>query len=106
MASRVFFLATLRAGKDPDEYDRFLREVDYPLTTSLLPVTSYRATRIEGRVLSGGTPTYQYIDVIDVEDIEEYRAALRNPTAQVQRLLEQVDAWIADATDLYGTQVA
>jgi hypothetical protein len=105
MANRVFFLTTLKAGKDPDEYDRFLRDVDYPSTSSLLPVTSYRATRIEGRVLSSGASEYQYIDVIDVEDIERYRAALLNPTVEVRRLLEQVESWIADATDLYGSQI-
>jgi hypothetical protein len=105
MTKRVFFLTTLKAGKDPDEYDRFLREVDYPLTSSLLPVTSYRATRIEGRVLGTGAPAYRYVDVIDVEDIERYRAALLDPTAEVRRLLEQVDAWVADATDLYGAEV-
>jgi hypothetical protein len=106
MANRVFFLTTLKAGKDPAEYDRFLREVDYPLTLNALPVDSYRATRIEGRVLGTGAAKYQYIDVIDVEDIEQYRAALLNPTADVRRLLEQVDTWIAEYTDLYGTQIA
>src|SRR5205814_8506329 len=103
--SRVFFLVTLKRGQDPVAYERFLREVDYPLTASLLPVRAYRATRVDGRLFGGGSPPYQFLDVIDVEDVAAYRAALESPTPEVRSLLDRVAEWVEESVALYGEVV-
>ena len=106
MRKRVFFLTTLKEGKSPEEYERFIREVDYPLTARLLPVSHYEVARVEGRVVGDGAALYQYIDVIDVEDIDRYREALASPTAELRNLLDQVESWIASAEDLFGSSLS
>ena len=39
MKKRVVFLTQLKVDTDVDAYERFLREVDYPRTQELLPVS-------------------------------------------------------------------
>jgi len=102
MKQRVFFLTHLREGVDPDEYERFLREVDYPKTQELLPVSYYRATRIEGRAISEGDSPYSYIEVLDIDDFETYKAAFSEP--DVAELAAQVFSYVDQKTaiDLRG----
>lgn len=105
MQRRVFFLTRLKPGKDPDEYERFLREYDYPQSKKLLPIVEYKATRIEGRALSEGDVPCQYIEVIDVSDLDAYRAAIASPTPEVQELFDRVMEWLDSYTDLVGPVV-
>jgi uncharacterized protein (TIGR02118 family) len=102
MKTRVFFLTHLREGVDPDEYERFLREIDYPRTLELLPVSYYRATRIEGRAISEGDSPYAYIEVLDIDDFDAYKAAFAEP--EVAELAAQVFSYVDQRTaiDLRG----
>ena len=63
MKKRVIFLTQLKADADVDAYERFLREVDYPRTQELLPVSYYWATRIEGKVIGEAVLLFQYVEV-------------------------------------------
>ena len=100
MRKRVFFLTQLKPETSPDAYERFLRDVDYPLTLELLPVSSYRATRIEEKVIGEGESPYQYIEVLDIEDYDGYLKAFENPSPQVADLIEQVFSHVDDKTAL------
>ncbi|MCW3006102.1 MAG: hypothetical protein JWP17_728 [Solirubrobacterales bacterium] len=104
MKRRVFFLTHLRPGVDPQEYEQFLRDVDYPRTKELLPVSSYQATRIEGRAVSEGDAPYAYIEILDIDDVEGYRTAFANPTPEIAELIQQVFSYVDDksAIDLIG----
>lgn len=107
MKRRVFFLTKLREGADQAEYERFLRDVDYPRSKELLPVSSYLATRIQGRAVSEGEAPYEYIEVLDVDDFDAYLAAFANPSPEVAELIEQVFSYVDQKTavDLYGEVV-
>lgn len=100
MKRRVFFLTQLKDGVDPDDYEQFLREVDYPRTQDLLPVSYYRATRIEGKVIGEGLSPYQYIEVLDIDDYDAYTAAFANPSPEVQELIGLVFSHVDDKTAL------
>jgi uncharacterized protein (TIGR02118 family) len=97
---RVFFLTQLKSDVDPDEYERFLREVDYPLTQELLPVSYYRATRIEGQAIGDDPSPYHYIEVLDVDDYDAYLAAFQSPSPEVADLIAQVFSYVDDRTAL------
>jgi hypothetical protein len=101
---RVFFLTRLRPEADQAEYEQFLRDVDYPRSKELLPVSSYLATRIEGRAVSDGDVPYQYVEVLDIDDYDAYLAAFANPSPAVAELIEQVFSYVDQKTavDLYG----
>ena len=98
MKKRVFFLTQLKPDADRDAYERFLREVDYPKALELLPVSYYRATRIEGKVIGEGEPPFQYIEVLDVDDYDAYRAAFASPSPEIAELIEQVFSYVDDRT--------
>jgi hypothetical protein len=104
MKRRVFFLTHLRPGVDPAEYEKFLVEYDYPKTMELLPVSAYKATRIEGRAVSEGDVPYAYIEVLDIDDLEGYRTAFGNPSPEIAELIEKVFSYVDDkrALDLMG----
>jgi hypothetical protein len=97
---RVFFMTHLREGKSPEEYERFLREVDYPLTLELLPVSYYRATRLEGDLSSPDGASYSYIEVLDIEDWEAYTQAFASPSPEVADLIQQVFSFVDDRSYL------
>jgi hypothetical protein len=107
MKQRVFFLTRLRADADRDAYERFLREFDYPTTQRILPVSSYRATRLEGSIMGEGGPQWDYIEVIDVDDFDAYREAFANPSPEVQELIDGVFGHIDErqAIAVHGTVV-
>jgi hypothetical protein len=94
MRRRVFFLSHLREGVDPEEYERFLRDYDYPKTLELLPVSSYRATRIIGRAVSEGDVPYAYIEVLDIDDYDGYLKAFADPTPEIAELIERVFSFV------------
>jgi hypothetical protein len=100
MRKRVFFLTQLKPETSPDAYERFLRDVDYPLTLELLPVSYYRATRIEAKVIGEGEPPYQYIEVLDIEDYDAYLNAFANPSPRIADLIGQVFSHVDDKTAL------
>lgn len=65
----------------------------------------YRASRVEGPILGSGATPCQYIDVIDVDDIDRYRALLANPSGPLGDLIDQVEDWVGDSVGLYGSVI-
>ena len=57
MAQRVFFLNRLREGVAPEDYERWIREVDYPLARSLETIRSYVVTGSTAPSTAGRHPT-------------------------------------------------
>lgn len=67
----VFVLASLRPGVDPDEYERYVREVDYPTSVKLTSIVSYRTHRLfEAPPIAGGP--WQYVERIEITDRAAY----------------------------------
>jgi hypothetical protein len=100
MKRRVFFLTQLKSGVDAQDYERFLRDVDYPRTQELLPVSYYQATRIEGKAIGEGASPFEYIEVLDIDDYDAYLAAFQNPSPEVAELIAQVFSYVDDRTAL------
>ena len=44
----VFFLNKLRDGASADDYERWIREVDYPTARALPQIKSYIVAKIDG----------------------------------------------------------
>ncbi|WP_342734487.1 hypothetical protein [Bradyrhizobium sp. B117] len=75
MTTVVYVLTALKPGVDPDEYERFEREVDYPFTAKLKTIISYRIHRLTEPVPFDGGP-WDYIERIEVTDRAVYEAEL------------------------------
>ncbi len=80
----VFFLARLKPGVDPAKYERFVREVDYPTARTFPSIISYTNHRLTGPFRKADVH-YDYLEVIQVSDLEAYRADLNFPAAQKLR---------------------
>jgi hypothetical protein len=102
MAQRVFFLNTLREGVDPADYERFVREVDYPFARGLPTIRSYVVTRLDG-LFDGGQAPHDYLEVVEITELEAYRKSLDpsgNP--KVQRFFDEWSSFVGESLVVYG----
>jgi hypothetical protein len=101
MAQRVFFLNNLKPGVDPGAYEAWIRERDYPVARKQDAISSYVVTRIDGAVSEGDESPYQYLEVIEITDIEAYRAGLKgNP--EFELLLSEWSEYVGESVMVYG----
>jgi hypothetical protein len=101
MAQRVFFLNTLKEEVDPAAYEEWVREVDYPVARRQPAIRSYVVTRIDGHVTEGGELPCQYLEVIEVTSIEEYRASLEG-NEELEALLREWATYVGRSVAVYG----
>lgn len=103
MTTHVFFLNTLRPDADAAEYERWLREVDYPTARSLAAIRSYHVVRVDGPLREAGVPC-DYVEVVEIDDLAEYRRGLAALPGR-QQFIEQLHSFVADAAAFHGTVV-
>jgi hypothetical protein len=104
MAQRVFFLNTLRDGVDPAGYEEWIRRVDYPVARRQESIQRYDVTRLEGMVGGEGAPPYQYLEVIDITDIDAYRSGMDgNP--EFEQLLADWSKFVGESIAVYGENI-
>jgi hypothetical protein len=72
MSQQIVFLHTLKNGVNPAEYERFVLEVDYPLTRRQPGVISYEVTPLPTDIVATAPVSHQYLEVIEVEDPDAY----------------------------------
>ena len=101
MAQRVFFLNTLREGVEHEDYERWVREVDYPLARSLPTIRSYIVTRLDGHLQEEGKPPYDYLEVIDITDLDEYRASLAGGP-EIEEFFKQWSSFVGESVAVFG----
>jgi hypothetical protein len=63
----VFFLNKLRSDVTREDYERWVREVDYPTARSLATIKSYVVARMDA-TLDGGAPPYDYVERVEITD--------------------------------------
>jgi REDY-like protein HapK len=101
MAQRVFFLNTLRDEADPVAYEQWIRDVDYPVARAQDAIRRYEVTRLEGMLQGDGEPEHDYLEVIEITDIDAYRAGMEG-NAEFEQLLEEWSGYVAESVMVYG----
>lgn len=103
MAQRVFFLNKLRDGIDPADYERWIREVDYPLARRLPTIESYVVTRLNGLYEGGDRPPYDYVEVVEITELEAYRKSL-DPSArpELEQFADEWSSFVGESLVVYG----
>ena len=76
-----FLISTLKAGVDPAEYERWVRERDYPFVRSRPNYLKYTVHRIRGPIDAG----WQYLERIEVESLEQHERDLASPEGEALR---------------------
>jgi hypothetical protein len=100
MAQRVFFLNRLRTGADRADYEAWIRRVDYPVARSQPTIQSYVVTRLDGPVSGEGEAPYDYLEAIEISDIEAYRAEL--DSEDMRNLLDEWQTYVGESVAVYG----
>jgi len=78
----VFWMTRLKPEVRSEDYERWLKEFDYAIAHKIQSIRSYRAYRAE-QPFSEGEKLFDYLEVIEVTDLEEYRRDLEeNPAAK------------------------
>ena len=83
-----YVITTLKPGAEPEDYERWLREYDYPVAKTLPSIVSYRTHRIEGPIHGAEQAGWSYLERIEVRDVEQYQKDLASPAGQ--ELLRQL----------------
>ena len=83
-----YVITTLKAGVRPEDYERWLREYDYRVAATLPSIVSYRTHRIVGPISGAEQSGWNYIERIEVRDVEQYQKDLASPAGQ--ELLRQL----------------
>ncbi|WP_309492442.1 hypothetical protein [Candidatus Hecatella orcuttiae] len=93
---RVFVLSKLRPEAKAEEYEKWVHEFDYPTTEKFFKsITSYRVYKLK-ETLEGKPLPYNYIECIDIKNVEEYKKDLSTPEAL--KLLRQWAKYIEGVT--------
>lgn len=99
----VFFLNKLHKSVNAEDYERWVKEVDYPTAKSIPSIVDYCVARVDGLLEGDDRPPYDYVERVEITDLERYRRDLANPT-----LDEFKRAWmahVAASTALHGTML-
>ncbi len=98
----VYWLVRLRPGVTPEAYESFVRTVDYPAVSRIASIRTYRSHRVVGSPIEQGALPYDFIDVVEVVDLEAYLKDLKEHPAvdevhsQSASMVDVVHCLIAD----------
>lgn len=99
----VFFLNKLRDGVSPEDYEQWVREVDYPVARALPQIRSYVVARIEG-TLDGQPSPFPYVERVEITDLDDYRNALANAEG-MEDFFAQWSSFVGESIALHGTEI-
>ena len=99
--TKVFFLNKLKKDVNSSDYEKWVKERDYPVARNAKSIKAYDVYKINGAFW--GDQTYDYIEVIDVTDVESY--AKDGKTPEVKKLLEEWQEYIAECIPVHGEPV-
>ena len=79
---RVVVLFNLKAGVDVAAYEDWARTRDIPGVRALPSIDDFRVYRATGLLGGEGTSPYEYIEVIDIADMEGFGTDVASETMQ------------------------
>jgi hypothetical protein len=98
----VFFLNRLRPGASGADYERWVREVDYPTARALPPIKSYVVAKMAA-TLDGQPAPYDYVERVEITDLDDYRAALADPS--MEAFAKEWSSHIGESIAVYGEEI-
>ena len=99
----VFFLNTLREGTTPDDYEQWVREVDYPTARALETIESYVVAKTP-TTLDGKPSPYDYVERVAVTDIDAYRQELADAPG-MEDFFQQWSSRVGESIAVFGDEI-
>ena len=103
MSTRLCFLYKLRPDVEPAEYERWLREVDVPFATARPTLLRYDCVRIDRSLESAATAPFDYVEILEVTDVEADQALVAGPEAEA--IAAQWAGYVSDYKIMAGDPV-
>jgi hypothetical protein len=98
----AFFTYRLKPGVTREQYENWIVDFDYPHVQKMTEVILSQAIyRVEGTVFGGGKPPYQYVEVIEFTNLDDYLRMLKNnPNAQA--IAAEVPKYVEVLSNTFG----
>ena len=74
-----FLISTLKPGVDPEEYETWVKTVDYPFVGTKSNYLDYEVHRIRRPIANNDELQWQYIERIHVGSIEQHEIDMASP---------------------------
>ena len=81
---RIIVLFNLKDGVDPAEYEAWAKKDDIPTASGLNSVDAFTVHKATGIFGSDGTSPYQYFEVIDISDMDNFVGDISDPAFQAK----------------------
>lgn len=95
---KILWFTRLKPGVTPDGYRKFVQEVDYPAVARIPSIHTYTSVHVQGPALGEEDLPYDFIDIVEVDDVDAYRQDLDDhPAAQ------EVHGHSGDYVEVVGT---
>ncbi|WP_029011449.1 REDY-like protein HapK [Niveispirillum irakense] len=82
MATRIVALFNLKPGIDQAAYEEWARSVDLPTVNGLTSIQEFSVFRSVAMLGSDAAPPYQYVEIIDVADMDQFGKDIAAETMQ------------------------
>ena len=92
--TRIIVLFNLKPGVSAADYEQWAKQTDLPTVNALPSIRSFTAHRSKGLLTGEAQAPYQYIEVIDVGDMDQFGAdvssdAMQEVAAKFQSFADQ-----------------
>ncbi|MBY0423450.1 MAG: hypothetical protein K2Q06_14175 [Parvularculaceae bacterium] len=82
MSTRIVALFNLKRGLTAADYERWAKRVDLPTVNGLKSIDKFEVFRSVGLLGSEAKPPYQYVEIIDVGDMDQFGKDVATATMQ------------------------
>lgn len=89
--THIIVLVKLKPGKSAEDYERWAVTTDLPAVNALKSVDSFTLLQSTGQLGSDARPPYDYIEIIDVADMDLF--AREVTTSTMTRIAGEFQEW-------------
>jgi hypothetical protein len=100
----VFWFSNLQPGVTAEDYERWVREVDYVLAKEIPSIISYRVYHINGVCIGDDPALYDYVEMVEITDIDVYRHEIRNHPA-AEKIVAEIRDYVESVGNAWGVEV-
>lgn len=79
---RIIVLFNLRDGVDAAAYEAWATTRDIPAVRALPSIAGFDVAAFTGLLMGEGTPPFQYVEIIDVADMDQFGRDVATETMQ------------------------
>lgn len=106
LTPQVVWFSRLQTGVDPADYERWVREVDYPGAKQIPSLISYRVYSIKGPCLGDSVDLfdYDYVEIAAITSMNAYLHDLEEHPA-AQAIIAQIGQYVQSVGSAWGDPV-